>query len=230
MEYVIIPPSQVHLPVSQHSAAFPIRRVYCVGQNYAEHTREMGGDPSRTPPFFFSKPPQAVYHGPSFPYPSLSHDVHHEIELVVALDRGGANLSPEQALTHIFGYAVGLDMTRRDLQAEAKKAGRPWDAAKGFDFSAPCSPIWSVQQVGHLRSGAITLDINGRRVQSGDLGQMIWKVPEIIAHLSRFYRLEPGDLIFTGTPAGVGPVQPGDVLEGAIEGLDQLSLTVTGSH
>lgn len=230
MEYVIIPPSQVHLPVSQHSAAFPVRRVYCVGQNYAEHTREMGGDPSRTPPFFFSKPPQAVYHGPSFPYPSLSHDVHHEIELLVALDRGGANLSPEQALTHIFGYAVGLDMTRRDLQAEAKKAGRPWDSAKGFDFSAPCSPIWSVQQVGHLRSGAITLDVNGCRVQSGDLEQMIWKVPEIIAHLSRLFRLEPGDLIFTGTPAGVGPVQPGDVLEGAIEGLDQLSLTVTGSH
>lgn len=229
MEYVITPPSQVHLPVSQHSASFPVRRVYCVGQNYAEHTLEMGGDPSRTPPFFFCKPPQAVYCGPGFPYPPLSRDVHHEIELVVALDRGGANLSPDQALTHIFGYAVGLDMTRRDLQAEAKKAGRPWDSAKGFDFSAPCSPLWTVQQVGHLRSGAITLDVNGRRVQTGDLEQMIWKVPEIIAHLSRLFNLEPGDLIFTGTPAGVGPVQAGDVLDGAIEGLDRLSLTVTGS-
>lgn len=229
MEYVITPPSQVHLPVSQHRAAFPVRRVYCVGQNYAEHTREMGGDPNRNPPFFFSKPPQTVYQGTSFPYPPLSQDVHHEIELVVALDRGGANLSVDQALTHIFGYAVGLDMTRRDLQAEAKKAGRPWDSAKGFDFSAPCSPIWSVQQVGHVRSGAITLDVNGRRVQSGDLEQMIWKVPEIIAHLSRLFTLEPGDLIFTGTPAGVGPVQPGDVLSGAIEGLDQLQLTVTQS-
>ena len=226
MEYVFTPPSQTHLPVSQHSAAFPVRRIYCVGQNYAEHTREMGGDPSRNPPFFFSKPPQAAYHGPSFPYPPLSEDVHHEIELVVALDRGGANLAAEEALTHIFGYAVGLDMTRRDLQAEAKKMGRPWDAAKGFDFSAPCSPIWSVQQVGHPRSGVIYLDINGRRVQSGDLEQMIWKVPEIIAHLSRLFTLEAGDLIFTGTPAGVGPVQRGDKLVGGIDQLDQINLTV----
>lgn len=226
MEYVITPPSQPHLPIAQHRAAFPVRRIYCVGQNYAEHTREMGGDPTRNPPFFFCKPAQAAFHGPSFVYPTLSQDVHHEIELVVALDRGGANLSAEQALTHIFGYAVGLDMTRRDLQAEAKKAGRPWDAAKGFDFSAPCSPIWTVQQVGHLQSGSIHLNINGRRAQSGDLEQMIWKVPEIIAHLSRLFRLEPGDLIFTGTPSGVGPVQPGDVLDGGIEGLDQLSLTV----
>ena len=226
MEYVFTPPSQTHLPVSQHSAAFPVRRIYCVGQNYAEHTREMGGDPSRNPPFFFSKPPQAAYHGPSFPYPPLSEDVHHEIELVVALDRGGANLAAEEALTHIFGYAVGLDMTRRDLQAEAKKMGRPWDAAKGFDFSAPCSPIWSVQQVGHPRSGVIYLDINGRRVQSGDLDQMIWKVPEIIAHLSRLFTLEAGDLIFTGTPAGVGPVQRGDKLVGGIDQLDQINLTV----
>ncbi len=226
MEYVFTPPSQTHLPVSQHSSAFPVRRIYCVGQNYAEHTREMGGDPGRNPPFFFSKPPQAAYCGTSFPYPPLSRDVHHEIELVVALDRGGVNLAAAETLTHIFGYAVGLDMTRRDLQAEAKKAGRPWDSAKGFDYSAPCSPIWTVQQVGHPRSGAIYLDINGRRVQSGDLEQMIWKVPEIIAHLSRLFTLEAGDLIFTGTPAGVGPVQPGDVLNGAIEGLDQLSLTV----
>lgn len=226
MQYVFTPPSQVFLPVTQHSAAFPVRRAYCVGQNYAEHTKEMGGDPTRNPPFFFSKPAQAVYLGDTFPYPPLSQDVHHEIELVVALDRGGANLSPEEALTHIYGYAIGLDMTRRDLQAEAKKAGRPWDAAKGFDFSAPCSPIWTVQQVGHPRSGAITLDINGRRVQSGDLQQMIWKVPEIVASLSRFFTLEPGDLIFTGTPSGVGPVKPGDALDGAIEGLGQLSVTV----
>ncbi|MFN8606279.1 MAG: fumarylacetoacetate hydrolase family protein [Vulcanimicrobiota bacterium] len=226
MEYVITPPSQTWLPVSQHQAAFPVRRIYCVGQNYAEHTKEMGGDPQRNPPFFFSKPAQAAFNGAKFPYPPLSREVHHEIELVVALDRGGSNLSADQALTHIFGYAVGLDMTRRDLQAEAKKAGRPWDAAKGFDFSAPCSPIWTVQQVGHPQSGLIYLDVNGRRAQSGDLGQMIWKVPEIIAHLSTLFTLEPGDLIFTGTPAGVGPVQPGDVLDGAIEGLDQLSLTV----
>jgi len=226
MEYVFTPPSQVHLPVSQHTAAFPVRRIYCVGQNYAEHTREMGGDPNRNPPFFFSKPPQAAYHAPTFPYPPLSQDVHHEIELVVALDRGGVNLSSEQALTHIYGYAVGLDMTRRDLQAEAKKGGKPWDAAKGFDFSAPCSPIWTVQQVGHLHSGYIYLDVNGRRVQSGDLEQMIWKVPEIVSYLSRLFTLEAGDLIFTGTPAGVGPVQPGDVLDGGIEGLDQLSVTV----
>lgn len=226
MEYVFTPPSPTHLPVAQHRAVFPVRRIYCVGQNYAEHAREMGGDPTRTPPFFFSKPAQAAYHGTTFPYPPLSQDVHHEVELVVALDRGGSNLGAEEALTHIFGYAVGLDMTRRDLQAEAKKAGRPWDSAKGFDFSAPCSPIWSVQQVGHLHSGSIYLDVNGRRAQSGDLEQMIWRVPEIIAHLSRLFRLEAGDLIFTGTPAGVGPVQPGDVLEGGVEGLDQLCLTV----
>ena len=186
----------------------------------------MGSDPSRTPPFFFSKPAQAAYHGPTFPYPPLSQDVHHEIELVVALDRGGANLSADETLTHIFGYAVGLDMTRRDLQAEAKKAGKPWDGAKGFDFSAPCSPIWTVSQVGHLQSGQIYLDVNGRRAQSGDLEQMIWKVPEIISHLSRFFTLEAGDLVFTGTPAGVGAVQAGDVLDGGIEGLDQLSVTV----
>lgn len=226
MEYVFTPPSQIYLPIGLHSTVFPVRRIYCVGQNYAEHTREMGGDPNRTPPFFFSKPPQAAYHGSTFPYPPLSQDVHHEIELVVALDRGGANLTPEETLTHIFGYGVGLDMTRRDLQAEAKKAGRPWDSAKGFDFSAPCSALYTVQQVGHPQSGSIVLDVNGKRVQSGDLQQMIWKVPEIIAHLSRLFRLEAGDLIFTGTPSGVGPVQRGDLLEGAIEGVGSLTLTV----
>ena len=208
-------PPQVTVPIAGSGLGFPVNRIFCVGRNYAEHVKEMGND-LKGSPIFFMKPADAILLDGRFPYPSASKDVHHEIELVVAL-------GPD---AQIFGYAVGIDMTRRDLQAEAKKGGKPWDAAKGFDFSAPCSPIWTVQQVGHLQSGCIYLDVNGRRVQSGDLEQMIWKVPEIVSTLSQLFTLEAGDLIFTGTPAGVGPVQPGDVLDGGIEGLDQLSVTV----
>jgi fumarylpyruvate hydrolase len=186
----------------------------------------MGGDPQRNPPFFFSKPPQAVHRAGEFVYPPGSSNVHHEIELVVALERGGFEIPPDQALDCVFGYAVGLDMTRRDLQAQAKQAGRPWEAAKAFDDSAPCSPLLPLAQSGHPQKGAIWLDVNGVRRQSGDLDQMIWKVGEIIASLSGLFRLEAGDLIFTGTPAGVGPVQPGDRLQGGVEGVAQLEVVI----
>lgn len=226
MKYAITPSTPTLLPVQQEDSLFPVRRIYCVGQNYAAHAREMGGDATRNPPFFFCKPPQAAFFGEYFPYPPLSKEVHHEIEMVVALDKGGSNIQVVQALDHVFGYAIGLDMTRRDLQLEAKKAARPWETAKAFDFSAPCSPIWKKEQSGHPQSGLICLKVNGEIAQSGDLNQMIWTVPEIIAQLSNLFTLVAGDLIFTGTPAGVGAVQPGDILEGSIQGLGQLSLTV----
>ena len=227
MEYVFTPVMPPALPIRGSSAHFPLRRVYCVGQNYAEHTREMGGDPDRTPPFFFAKPPQAVQSRGEFVYPPASSEVHHEVELVVALDRGGRDLGHEEALHCIYGYGVGLDMTRRDLQALAKKAGRPWDAAKGFDDSAPCSRLVPVRECGHPERGAIWLDVNGQRRQSGDLSQMIWNVAEILGHLSRLFRLEAGDLVFTGTPAGVGPVMVGDVIAAGIEGVADLRVVVT---
>lgn len=226
MDYVFLPSPPPSLPVAGSSSQFPLRRVFCVGQNYAAHTREMGGDPERQAPFFFAKPAQAVDWSGEFPYPSASSNVHHEIELVVALDRGGRDLDPDQAQSCIFGYAVGLDMTRRDLQAEAKKAGRPWLAAKGFDHSAPCTPVVPAKDCGHPTRGAIWLDVNGQRRQTGDLSEMIWKVPEILAHLSRLFRLEAGDLVFTGTPSGVGPVVPGDVMSGGVEGVATLEVRV----
>jgi fumarylpyruvate hydrolase len=206
---------------------FPVHRIYCVGRNYAEHAREMGHDPDREPPFFFMKPADAlVTDGGDFAYPSGSTDVHHELELVVALGRGGANIPPERALDHVYGYAVGLDMTRRDLQAEAKKMGRPWDVGKAFDGSAPCTAIRPVAEIGHPAKGAIWLEVNGAPRQRGDLAQLIWKIPEMIAYLSTVFTLAPGDLIFTGTPAGVGPVDRGDLLRGGVEGVGTLTVRV----
>jgi len=215
--YVTTPPPQVAVPVLGGSL-FPVRRVYCVGRNYAAHAREMGGDPSREPPFFFTKPADAlVTGGADTPYPPASENLHHEVELVLAIGQGGADISPETALAHIFGYAVGLDLTRRDLQEQAKAARQPWDMAKGFDASGPIGTILPAEH--HLGAGRITLLVNGQTLQSGDLADMIWPVPDIIAALSRLVRLAPGDLIFTGTPDGVGPLSRGDVLRGEVEGV-----------
>jgi fumarylpyruvate hydrolase len=209
--------------IARTTDRFPIRRIYCVGLNYADHAREMGNDPKRDPPFFFSKPPDAVVaSGARLPFPLKTADFHHEVELVVALGAGGTNIRAEDAAAMIFGHAVGLDLTRRDLQASAKKAGRPWDMAKGFDHSAP---------IGALTLGIppatapISLSVNGQVRQSGDLADMIWKVPEIIAILSTFVALAPGDLIFTGTPSGVGPIARGESLHGSIGSLDPIDVS-----
>lgn len=220
-------PSIPSLAIRDSSKRFPVRRVYCVGRNYADHAREMGHDPDREPPFFFTKHPDSLLHeGNEFPYPPGTKDVHHEIEMVVAIGRGGADIPVEQALDHVYGYAVGLDMTRRDLQAEAKKLGRPWAVAKGFDHAAPCSALVPATKIGHPTEGRIWLDINGESRQEGDLASLIWSVPEVIAYLSRLFVLEPGDLIMTGTPAGVGPVQRGDRLSGGVIGVGTLEIVV----
>lgn len=227
METVIPLPPVPTLPVEGSSARFPVARIFCVGRNYAEHAREMGHDPNREPPFFFMKPATAIVaDGRDFPYPPATKDVHHEMELVVAIGKGGANIPEAQALDHVWGYAVGLDMTRRDLQSEAKKMGRPWDTGKAFDHSAPCSAIVPAAKIGHPAKGAIVLKVNGEVKQKGDLAELIWKVPEMIAYLSTLFTLLPGDLIFTGTPAGVGPVRRGDLLEGSVEGVGTIKLKV----
>ena len=219
-------PGPVGLPVVDSHDVFPVHRIYCVGRNYAAHAVEMGHDPDREAPFFFQKNPDNLLLDDIFTYPPLSEDVQHEIELVVGLQSGGSDIAPERALDSVFGYAVGLDMTRRDLQGEMKRQGRPWEIGKAFEQSAPCSAIAPAQRIGHPQTGAIRLSKNGALSQSGDLSQMIWKVPEIISELSRYFLLCPGDLIFTGTPAGVGPVQRGDELRGEIEGVGNLSLRV----
>ena len=227
IETVILPPSQPFLPVAGSSAIFPVRRVYCVGRNYAAHAIEMGHDPDREPPFFFQKSPDnLVTGGGDFPYPPRSQDVHHEIELVAALGSGGRDVPLESALDCIWGYAVGLDMTRRDLQGEAKKMGRPWEVGKAFEQSAPCSDLISASEIGHPDSGAIWLEVNGERRQEGDLNQLIWKIPEVISYLSGLFELAAGDLIMTGTPSGVGPVQRGDRLHGHVDGVGDLHTTV----
>lgn len=214
MNLAFAAPPIVTVPISGSDKRFPVHRIYCVGRNYAEHVKEMGGEVGRDPPFFFMKPADAIVLDGRFPYPAMSADVHHEIELVVALGEGGK----------IFGHAVGLDMTRRDLQAAAKKLGRPWDTAKGFDHSAPLSAI--VPGVTPLKSGAITLDVNGTRRQTGDISEMIWSVAEIIAELRKLYALKAGDLIFTGTPSGVGAVSKGDMLSAAIAEVGTLDVAV----
>jgi fumarylpyruvate hydrolase len=217
--YVTAPPPQIAVPV-QGGGLFPVRRVYCVGRNYAAHAREMGGDPSREPPFFFTKPADAlVTGGADTPYPPATENLHHEVELVLAIGQGGADISVETALAHVFGYAVGLDLTRRDLQEQAKAARQPWDMGKGFDASGPIGMIVPAMSIGHPSEGHIALQVNGETRQSGDLDDMIWPVPEIIAALSRLVRLAPGDLIFTGTPDGVGPLARGDSLRGEIAGV-----------
>ena len=226
MNLVIPAPPVPAVEVVGTDSRFPVRRIYCVGRNYVEHIRETGND-EREPPFFFQKPADAlVPNGETFPYPSQTGNLHHEIELVVAIGTGGANIPIGQALEHVYGYAVGLDLTRRDLQGVAKEMRRPWEAGKAFDHSAPCSAIVPASRIGHPDKGAIWVKVNGEPRQQGDLSEMIWNVPEIIAHLSELFALAPGDLILTGTPAGVGPVAPGDVLEGHVEGVGDLRVSV----
>ena len=224
--YVIAPEPRASLAVAGTDKRFPVNRIFCIGRNYAAHAVEMGHDPDREPPFFFLKPGGAVADAGVFPYPPLSANVHHEVEMIVALGAGGSDISEAAALDHVFGYGVGLDMTRRDLQDEAKKLSRPWDVAKGFDRSAPCSALVPAARIGHPRAGAITLDVNGERRQTGDLNQMIWTVPEIISVLSRAFTLAAGDIIMSGTPSGVGAVERGDVLHARLENVAELAVRV----
>ena len=220
-DYVIPPPAQIAIPVAG-GGLFPVRRVYCVGRNYAAHAREMGGD-LREQPSFFTKPTDALLTGGAdLPYPPGTNDLHHEMELVAAIGTGGADIAPEAALGHVWGYAAGLDMTRRDLQQQLRKEGKTWDMGKGFDHSAPIGELAPAARIGHPADGRLTLAVNGQTRQDSDLANMIWSLPEIIAHLSRLIRLAPGDLIFTGTPEGVGAVRRGDVLEGRIAGVGEV--------
>lgn len=226
-EYVFPPPPVPALPVAGTSERFPIHRVYCVGRNYADHAIEMGHDPDRELPFFFQKNPDNVIPGGGdFPYPPQTQDVHHEIEMVVAIGKGGTDIPVERALEHVYGYAVALDMTRRDLQAEAKKAGRPWEVGKAFEASAPCSAIVPAKRIGHPDKGAVWLKVNDVLKQNGNLDQLIWKVPEMIAYLSTLFTLQPGDLILSGTPAGVGPVVRGDRLQGGVDRIGEIEIRV----
>ncbi|WP_170477403.1 fumarylacetoacetate hydrolase family protein [Ruegeria arenilitoris] len=225
--FVIDAPESVALPVAGTDALFPVRRVYCIGRNYAAHAIEMGHDPDREPPFFFQKNPNNLDPSGKFPYPPHSSDVHHEAEMYVALRSGGTNISVDRALDHVFGYGLSLDMTRRDLQGQMKKMGRPWEIGKAFERSAPCGPVHRASEVGHLDKGALKLTVNGETRQEGDLNQMIWKVPEMIAYLSEYFELAAGDVILSGTPSGVGPVTRGDVMVLTIEELDSLTVTVT---
>lgn len=214
------------LPIVGSGDLFPVHRVYCIGRNYAAHAVEMGHDPDREPPFFFQKNPDNLFAGADFPYPPATSDVHHEIEMLVALKSGGTDIALDQALDCVFGYGVALDMTRRDLQGKAKEMGRPWEIGKAFEHSAPCSAIVRAAEIGHPAAGPIWLDVNGTRRQTGDLAQMIWKVPEMIAYLSGFFTLRAGDVILSGTPSGVGPVERGDRLSGHIEGIGDLDIAV----
>jgi fumarylpyruvate hydrolase len=225
--YVFEPEARPSLPVRGSEARFPVRRIYCVGRNYLAHIREMGEADERDPPIFFQKPGDAVVEaGSLLAYPGATADYQYEAELVVAIGSPGHDVPVGQALEHVFGYAVGLDMTRRDLQRALAKAGQPWENGKAFDQSAPCGEIVPVAQCGHPARGALTLSVNGQPRQRTDLAQLIWNVPEIIANLSRLYRLMPGDLIYTGTPDGVGPVLPGDRMEAAVEGVGLLCASV----
>lgn len=225
--YVISAPAQPSLAVAGSQERFPIRRVFCVGRNYGAHAREMGSDPNREPPFFFTKPADAVVPaGGAVPYPPATQDLHHEVELVVALGAGGTDIDPSDAMSLVWGYGVGLDLTRRDLQAVAKDAGRPWDMAKGFDASAPCSPLIPAAKLGHPQDARIWLEVNGALRQEGNLNEMIWPIPDVIAHLSRLVTLAPGDLIYTGTPAGVAALKPGDRLRGGVDGVTEFALSI----
>jgi fumarylpyruvate hydrolase len=225
--YVIQAPVQPSLGVASSAQRFPIRRVFCVGRNYGAHAREMGSDPNREPPFFFTKPADAVVPASgAVPYPPATQDLHHEVELVVALGAGGSNIDPARALELVWGYGVGLDLTRRDLQALAKDSGRPWDMAKGFDASAPCSDLVPASTLGHPQDARIWLEVNGELRQQGNLNEMTWPIADVIAHLSRLVTLAPGDLIYTGTPAGVAALKPGDQLRGGVDGVAEFALSI----
>lgn len=228
--YVIAAPQLPTLPVAGTDALFPVHRIYCVGRNFADHAIEMGHDPSREPPFFFQKNPDNLVladgAGATLPYPARSSDVHYEIEMVVALKAGGENIPLDRALDCVYGYGVGIDLTRRDLQGEAKKLGRPWEVGKAFEQSAPATTLIPAETIGHPSEGRVWLSVNGAVKQDGNLNQMIWKVPEMISELSTLFRLQPGDLIFAGTPAGVGPLKRGDVLEGGVNGVGTLKVTI----
>jgi fumarylpyruvate hydrolase len=225
MDFAVPAPAQATVPVAGSDKVFPVRHIYCVGRNYAAHAREMGHDPDREPPFFFMKPADAVVmDGAELDYPLATKDLHHEIELVVAIGKAGVNIAEADALDHVYGYAVGLDMTRRDLQGEAKKMGRPWDTGKGFDQSAPISAIRPASDIGHPSTGRIWLEVNDETRQDSDLSHLIWNIPETIAYLSGLFRLAPGDLIYSGTPEGVAAVGPGDVLHGGVDGVGELTV------
>ena len=226
-DYVITAPAAPSVAVAGSGARFPVRRVFCVGRNYGAHAREMGSDPNREPPFFFTKPADAVVPASgTVPYPPATQDLHHEVELVVALGAGGADIDPVDAMSLVWGYGVGLDLTRRDLQAVAKDAGRPWDMAKGFDASAPCSPLIPAAKLGHPQDARIWLEVNGALRQEGNLNEMIWPIADVIGHLSRLVTLAPGDLIYTGTPAGVAALKPGDQLRGGVDGVTEFALSI----
>jgi fumarylpyruvate hydrolase len=226
MAYVFDPPRQPALPIKGSDSLFPVHRIYCVGRNYAEHAKEMGHDPNREPPFFFQKNPDNLRTDGQFAYPAGTKDVHFEIEMIVALRSGGSDIKAADALGHVWGYGVGLDMTRRDLQEEAKKLRRPWEVGKAFEGSAPCSALVPASKIGHPAKGAIWLDVNGQRRQSGDLGQMIWDVPGQIACISALFELRAGDIIMTGTPSGVGAIVRGDKLKGHVDGVGDLDVVV----
>lgn len=231
MNFVFAPEPQISVPVVGTDAHFPVRRVYCVGRNYAAHAREMGFDPDREPPFFFCKPNNSIVVVTpgtvgQIAYPPGTNDFQHEIELVVAIGKGGSDISVENANEHVFGYAVGLDMTRRDLQIKLRDKGRPWELGKAFDQSAPIAPIYAASAVGHLSKGEISLTVDGTDRQRSDIEKLIWSVPEVINHLSQYFTLEPGDLIYTGTPEGVGKVERGQTMVGAISGLGELHVRV----
>lgn len=231
MTYVFEPAAPVSIPVDGSEARFPVRRIYCVGRNYAAHAREMGFDPSREPPFFFCKPADAIVavmpgQVGEVRYPSQTSEFHHEIELVVAIGRAGSNIPLERANDHVWGYAVGLDMTRRDLQLKLRDKGRPWELGKAFDQSAPIGPLVPVSRIGHPTAGAIWVQVDRQDRQRSDIAKLIWSVPEVISNLSTYFELRPGDLIFTGTPEGVGSVQVGQTMTGGIDGLGELSVRV----
>lgn len=231
MKYAFEPPPLTTIPLADGTTQFPVRRIYCVGRNYAAHVREMGFDPDREAPFFFCKPTDAiVFADPKaeaqIPYPSQTEDYHYEMELVVAIGMAGRDIPVEKANDHVFGYAAGLDMTRRDIQVSARKGGRPWEVGKAFDQSAPMGSLFTVAEVGHPAQGELWLQVDGKDRQRSDLAKLIWSVPEIISRLSSFFELQPGDLVFTGTPDGIGPVVRGETMHGGISGIGEIKVTV----
>ncbi|MGH8780176.1 fumarylacetoacetate hydrolase family protein [Paraburkholderia sp.] len=227
VQFVIPAPAVTSVAIAGSDARFPVRRVFCVGRNYADHALEMGGNPDREPPFFFQKPTDAVVPAAgTIPYPPLTRDLHHEIEMVIAIGKEGTNVAASDALDLVWGYGLGVDLTRRDLQGEAKKTGRPWDWGKGFDASAPVTPLHPASAVGHLQAGRIWLSVNGTLRQQGDLSQLIWPVADIIRYVSESVTLKPGDLIFSGTPAGVAALQPDDTVQGGLEGIGEFEFKI----